>query len=288
MNTLSEFMSSYFLWRDPMIIGLFGGAICGFTGVYVVLRRMVFISATLTQVSGMGVVLAFYLQSAAAGTVLGMVNPFYFTMAITCLAAVFLSLNRDYFPITLEGFIGFGFLASGALTIIIADRITQGAHEIDNILFGSAVVVDKVDIVFVPAITVIAFIMHKLFYRSFVFVSFDPEMAKLYGYPVRLINIVMFLILGTVVAVTTRALGAMPVFALLALPALTSLYLTEKLKYVFTFSVILGIVSASVGYFVSFIFSIPTGASMVLTGSVIFITVFLLDKIRRFATNVSA
>lgn len=288
MNTLNEFISSFFLWRDPMIIASLGGAICGFTGVYVVLRRMVFISATLTQVSGMGVVLAFYLQSVAAGTVLGMVNPFYFTIAITCLAAVFLSLNRDYFPITLEGFIGFGFLAFGAITIIIADRITRGAHEIDNILFGSAVVVDKVDMVFVPVITVFAFILHKLFYRNFVFVSFDPEMAKLYGYPVRIINIVMFLILGTVVAVTTRALGAMPVFALLALPALTSLYLTEKLKYVFTFSVILGIVSASVGYFVSFIFSIPTGASMVLTGSVIFITVFLLDKIRRFATNVSA
>lgn len=288
MYTLNEFINSYFLWRDPMIVGILGGAICGFTGVYVVLRRMVFISATLTQVSSLGVVLAFYLQSVTAGTVLGVINPFYFTIVITCLAAVFFSLNRDYFPITLEGFIGFGFLASGALTIIIADRITQGAHEIDNILFGSAVVVDKVDLVFVPVITVFAFILHKLFYRNFVFVSFDSEMAKLHGYPVRMINIVMFLILGTVVAVITRALGALPVFALLALPALTSLYLTEKLKYVFIFSLVIGAITSSVGYFISFIFSMPTGASMVLTGSTIFLTVFSLFNIRKFISNVPA
>jgi len=64
----------------------------------------------------------------------------------------------------------------------------------------------------------------------------------------------MFLILGTVVAVITRALGALPVFALLALPALTSLYLAEKLKYVFIFSLVIGAITSSVGYFISFIF----------------------------------
>lgn len=286
MYTLNEFINSYFLWRDPVIVGILGGLICGFTGVYVVLRRMVFISATLTQVSSLGVVLTFYLQSVAAGTLLGIVDPFYFTIAITCLAAVFFSLNRDYFPITLEGFIGFGFLLAGALTIIIADRIAQGAHEIDNILFGSAVVVDRVDILFVPLVTVFAFILHKLFFRSFIFVSFDPEMAKLSGYPVRTINVVMFLILGIVVAVITRAMGALPVFALLALPALTSLYLTEKLKYVFIFSMVIGAISAAVGYFISFVFSMPTGASIVFTGSVILLSGYSYKEIRNLTVNV--
>jgi zinc transport system permease protein len=268
-----------------MIVGILAGAICGFTGVYVVLRRMVFISATLTQVSGLGVVLAFYLQSVAAGTFIGLVSPFYFTIAITCIAAVFFSLNRDFFPITLEGIIGFGFLIAGALTIIIGDRIPQGSHQIDNILFGSAVVVDRLDMIFVPVVTLISFILHKLFFKDFVFVSIDSELAELYRYPVRMINVSMFLILGTVVAVTTRALGALTVFSLLALPALTSLYLTERLKYVFIISTIIGIISASVGYFISFIFSMPTGASVVLTGSVIFIVCYSYTSVRKLNSN---
>ena len=64
MDTFSfgEFIKSYFLWRDPMIVGAVSGAICGFLGVYVVLRRIVFVGAMLSQVSSFGVALAFYLQ----------------------------------------------------------------------------------------------------------------------------------------------------------------------------------------------------------------------------------
>ena len=49
---MAEFFNNYFLWRDPLIVAAFSGLICGFFGVYVVLKRMVFVSAALTQVSG--------------------------------------------------------------------------------------------------------------------------------------------------------------------------------------------------------------------------------------------
>jgi len=288
MQIFNEFINSYFLWKDPMLIGLVSGAVCGFTGVYVVLRRMVFISATLTQISSLGVVLAFYFQSVIVGTFFGLINPFYFSIVLTCISAVFFSMKRDFFPITLEGVIGFGFLIAGSLTIIMSDRITQGAHEVDNILFGSAVVVDNKDLIFIPAISIVVFFVHYFFYKDFVFISFDPEMAKLFGYPVRIINLIMFIILGTVVAVTTRALGALPVFALLALPPLTSMYLTEKLKYVFILSILIGMSTAATGYFLSFIMSMPTGASVVLAGSVIFIICHLYSRFKKVNTNAIA
>jgi zinc transport system permease protein len=62
MSILNEFINSYFLWRDPMIVGAVTGAVCGFLGVYVVLRRIIFVSATLTQISSFGVALSFYLD----------------------------------------------------------------------------------------------------------------------------------------------------------------------------------------------------------------------------------
>ena len=50
MAMLSEFLNSYFLWRDPMIVGAAAGAVCGFLGVYVVLRRIVFVSAAKSSI----------------------------------------------------------------------------------------------------------------------------------------------------------------------------------------------------------------------------------------------
>ena len=271
MATVEEFINSYFLWRDPMLVGAVAGAVCGFLGVYVVLRRIVFVSAALTQISSFGVGLAFFLEAYGLGLFASLLDPFTLSIALTCVAALFFALKRDYSRVSSEGVIAFGFLLASGAVIIIGDRITQGAHDIANILFGSAVVVDSSDLLIIPAAALIVFIVHILLYKDFLFVSFDSETAKLFKYPVRTLNTVLLITIALVVALTTRALGALPVFALLALPALASLYLTENLKLVFILSVVIGILSATLGYFFSFIFSFPTGASMTVCAAIFFI-----------------
>ena len=95
---MAEFFNNYFLWRDPLIVAAFSGLICGFFGVYVVLKRMVFVSAALTQVSGFGVVFIFYLQSLFLYGFIGSLDPFLFSIIITILAAVFLFDKKRVLP----------------------------------------------------------------------------------------------------------------------------------------------------------------------------------------------
>lgn len=271
MTIFNEFLNSYFLWRDPMIVGAAAGAVCGFLGVYVVLRRIIFVSAALTQISSAGVALSFYLEAYTLGALASFAHPFILSIILTSVAALFFALKRDFSRISREGVIGFGFLIASGAVVILGDRITKGAHDIANILFGSAVVVDPRDVYIIPGVAIAAFIIHRIFYKDFIFVSFDEESAHLFKYPVRMLNALLLVTIAIVVAVTTRALGALPVFAFLALPPLTSLFLTEKLKLVFALSVILGILSATLGYFFSFILSIPTGASMTVCASLLFL-----------------
>ncbi len=274
MDTSSfvEFIRSYFLWRDPMIVGAVSGAICGFLGVYVVLRRIVFVGAMLSQVSSFGVALAFYLQGFSALSLFqSLIHPFALSLVMTGAAALFFALNRVFFRISQEGVIGFGYLLASGIVVIIADRITHEAHDIADILFGSAVVVDPKEVYIVPAVAIVAILIHWIFFKDFIFVSFDPETARLFKYPVRILNTVLLLTVGVVIAVTTRALGALPVFALVVLPALTALFLTERLNLVFAFSVLLGVLSAVLGYYFSFVLSLPTGASITTCASLFFL-----------------
>lgn len=280
MGILKEFIDSYFLWRDPMIVGAVSGAICGFLGVYVVLRRIIFVSAALTQISSFGVALSFYLEGYSLGALASLIHPFILSIALTSLAALFFALKRDYSRISREGVIGFGFLIASGAVVILGDRITKGAHDIANILFGSAVVVDPKDLLIIPAVALAAAIIHAIYFKDFIFVSFDEESARLFKYPVRMLNTVMLITIAVVASVSTRALGALPVFAFLALPPLTSLFLTEKLKLVFALSVIMGVLSATLGYFFSFILSIPTGASMAVCASIFFILGLLWREVR--------
>ncbi len=272
MSSLSEFIGSYFLWRDPMIVGAVSGAICGFLGVYVVLRRIIFVSAALTQVSSFGVALAFYLQAFAAFSSLSrFIGPFALSVVMTVLASLFFALNKNFSRISQEGVIGVGYLIAAGAVVIIGDKITKGAHDISDILFGTAVVVDPKDVYIVPGVALLSFLIHRIFFKDFILTSFDPETAQLFKYPVRMLNTALLMTVGIVVAVTTRALGALPVFGLMVLPALTALFLTESLSWVFILSVLIGILSAVLGYFFSFVLSLPTGASITACASLFFI-----------------
>ncbi len=280
MSMFNEFINSYFLWRDPMIVGAVTGAVCGFLGVYVVLRRIIFVSATLTQISSFGVALSFYLEGLGLAVFSSLFGPFALSLILTAIAAGFYALKRDFTRISREGVIAFGFLLASGGVIILADRIVSGTHDIATILFGSAVVVDPTDVFLIPAVAVIIFIIHLIYYKDFIFVSFDTESARLFKYPVRRLNTLLLITVAVVVAVATRAMGALPVFALLALPPLASLYLTENLPLVFVFSVIIGTLSAVLGYFFSFVLSIPTGASIAVCASVFFILSLLWREIK--------
>ena len=271
MITLGEFWGSYFLWRDPMIVGAAAGAICGFLGVYVVLRRIIFVSAALTQVSSFGVALSFYIEGLGLGVLSASVHPFTLSIALTVAAAIFFALKKDYSRISREGIIGFGFLIASGAVVILGDRITKGSHDIASILFGSAVVVDPADVYIIPGIVLVAAIIQLIYMKDFVFVSFDEESARLFKYPVGALNAGLMVTIAVVTAAATRALGALPVFAFLALPPLAALYITERLSLVFLLSAVIGVLSAVLGYFFSFVLSIPTGASMTVCACAFFI-----------------
>ncbi|MGQ0792863.1 MAG: metal ABC transporter permease [Deltaproteobacteria bacterium] len=281
MHGIGEFADSYFLWRDPMIVGIAAGAVCGFLGVYVALRRIIFVSAALTQVSSLGVALAFYLQGLAShGSFVSVINPFGVSLAMTAIASGFFALKKNYTRISQEGVIGFFYVLASGMVIILSERAAKGAHDISDILFGSAVVVSQADVWGVPTAALLILAIHLVFFKDFLFVSFDPEMASLFGYPVRALNLALMLTIGVAVAVSTRAIGALPVFGLMALPALAALYLTENIIWAFILSALIGTASAGLGYFFSFLLSIPTGAAMAAMAAAFFLIAWLWRAIK--------
>lgn len=279
MSILAEFFSSYFLWRDPVMVAAVSGLVCGLLGVYVVLKRIVFISAALAQISGFGVVLMFFLQSLLVSDLTAFLDPFIFSVFITILSAVFFSLQRDFHPVSIEGITGFVFLISSSLIIVLSDKIAHSSHEINGIIFGNAVTVDPMDLLMILGLSTLSLIINVVFYKDFMFISYDPETARLYKYPVRTINLLFFTMLAVIITVTTKVLGSLTVFSLLVLPGLSALYLSRNIKTIFLISSVFGMFSGILGYFFSFVFSLPTGATITLTASIIFITSLIRNKI---------
>ena len=149
----------------------------------------------------------------------------------------------------MEGIIGFVFIISSSLIIMLSDKVGVGNHELNNIIFGNAVVVDSIDVFLIPLLSIVALIVNIVLYKDFIFVTFDQESAKLYNYPIKFINFIFFVLLALVIAITTRALGALTVFSLIVLPALSAMNFSSSLKVIFIISSVLGLISALFGYF---------------------------------------
>src|SRR4029077_17653695 len=92
---------------------------------------------------------------------------------------------------------------------------------------------------------------------------FDRDMARTLGLPVAALDVTLYLSIGVSVAVATRAICALPVFAFLVIPAGAALLVSQRVLTVVVLSVVGAVIAAGVGFYLSFLQSWPTGPLMV-------------------------
>jgi len=264
-----SFFDAYFLWRNAMAAAIIAAGMCGYLGVFIVLRRMAFVSAALSQVSGLGVALSFFV-----GSYLGVdphgdlvpwyISPLFLALLLSCAASMVLALPSHARRMNSETMVALAYLsASAAVVLVLASpRIVQEAHEVGELLFGSAVAVRSQNLAALAAAAVLVALVHGVFFKDFVFVSFDGETARSVGYPVARLNGALNLTFAVAVAMATRALGTLPVFAFLVLPAGAALLFAKRLRLAMILAVVIAVTSAMLGYYLSFAYQLPTGPTM--------------------------
>jgi zinc transport system permease protein len=224
---------------------------------------MVFVSAVVTQAAGLGVALAFFvdIQWSVA------VPPVFGAIIAALVATVAFAIRSDRFGIMRESMLGFAYLTSAGAALAVGSAITQEAHDIASILFGTAVLVRPEDLRMVAVCGALVMGIVIWFRRGFLFASFDPDGAAVNGLPVGLLDQALWALLAIMVAVATRALGALPVFAFSVLPAVGALLLAPDLRAAFIIAAVLGALSGFVGYLTAFFANLPVGASQTLVAA---------------------
>jgi zinc transport system permease protein len=263
VSAWAEFWAARDIWRDPLLASVLAGALLGFLGVYVVLRRTVFVSAALTQLSTLGLIVALLaeerlgVEAEHAGVQLGV------ALLFSVAGALVLGTLESGRRLPTEAGVGMSYVLAGALVILGANRLVHAAHDVNAMIFGNAVAVPFSDVVVLLAVTLLCAVAHTIFQKEIVFVSFDRETAEAVGMRARLWDGVLFFTIGLAIPVSARALGALPVFAFLTIPASAALLLARRLRPAFGIATGLGVVAAAGGYALSWVWQIPTGATMV-------------------------
>lgn len=264
------------IYPDPVLCGVVAGLVLGYLGVFVVLRRMVFVTAAVSQAAGLGVALTFYVDIH-----MGMdIDPALGAVVLALLITSVFAVPPDRLRLSRESVLGLVYIGCWSGALLVGDRIAQEAHEVSAILFGSAVLVRPEDVTLVTVVGGGALFAYLVAHRGLVFAAFDRESARVQGLPVRGLDLLSWILVALAVSVSTRALGVLPVFAFAVLPAMAALMLSNRLRWVLPIAALLGAVSGGAGYLFAFFAELPVGASQAIVALMLWLACLPVRLVR--------
>ena len=271
-------MLSYPFFQSALIAGSLSAAMCALVGVYVLLKRIVFVGITLAQLASLGVAAALLID----------VHPMIVALVTTLAGVACLSFTSAGRRVPQEGVIGASYVMAAALGIICVAKNPTGEARNLKVLFGNILSVHTGEMVALAVLLAVLAIVHVVFYKEFLFVSFDPETAQAQGINVRGWDLLLYLTIGLAIAFSIHSMGVLLVFALLLVPAMTARLVAHRMMALFTLAIGFGVVSVPLGLYFAVRIDLPTGTAVAGTCVVMLLAVLTARGLYHSAGRLAA
>jgi zinc transport system permease protein len=265
INQFFEYFQYPFIVRG-LLIGLLVAIIASMLGHFLVLKKMSLIGDGLAHVAYLSVAIsiAFFSQSLIFNLLLA-------TMA-SLLIHYLVSSNKGYSDAIIGG-IATSAIALG--TIIITINPNQNVR-IEQFLFGSLLLLRDVDVIAVIILTVLVIGFISLFFNELMTLTFDQDFAKVNRFHPQWYQIGLAILTSWLVIIGIRVTGSLLISSFLIFPTLIVMNFKFGFMKSFFVGILIAIVNLVIGFSISLWFDLPTGSTIVLTYSVLWLfSVFL-------------
>ena len=266
---------NYAFMRNALIVGILSSICCGIIGTYIVNKKMVFISSSISHASyggiGIGVYLIYFFK-------LPLNDPLIFGLIFSILSGVLILILKDFFGV--NGDLGIGIMMSFGMAIgIIFSFMTPGYQaEMSTYLFGNILLSNSMNIISLLILDIITIIFFVIFYKAIVYSSFDENFYKLYGVPVKFVNYFMITIISSAIIINIKTIGIILIISILTIPQATAAIIARKYSVIIYLSILFSFLGILFGLLFSYIFNIPSGPAII----VALIVIMLIVKVGAF------
>ena len=258
MGMIAEILSYPFLVR-ALAVGVFVSLCASLLGVSLVLRRFSMIGDGLSHVGFGALGVAAFLS----------LPPLYVTLPVVIIAA-FLLLRLSESRHGGDGSIAI--ISSGALAIGVVAISVKGVNtDLNSFLFGSILSVSESDAIVSVVLSAVTLFVYIVFYHQIFATTFDPVFSKATGMRNGTYTTVLSLLTALTVVVGMRLLGSLLISSLIIFPSMTARKLLRTYRGVCIFSALESVIAFMIGFVLSYAFSLPTGASIVLVHLMLYI-----------------
>ena len=259
-----------FLQR-AFVAGLFICVCVAVLGVSLVVKRFSMIGDGLSHVGFSAFSIACVLNCA----------PLFVSIPVVVLVAVFLLLLSENSKIKADSAIALisnSCLAFGVVLISISTGVNK---DVLNYMFGSILALNSLDLILAVVFSIITIIVFVFSYNKIFSITFDEDFTKAVGVRVKLFKTVVAVLTALIIVVGMKFVGALLISSLIVFPVLSVSMLFKSFRMVVVFSALDSAICFVLGFFMSFIFSIPTGAMVVVFNLVVFVICYFVALLKR-------
>jgi len=261
-------MFSYDFMQRAFLAGIIIAVLASVSGTFIVLKRYSMMSETLAHSALVGV---------AVGLVAGY-NPLWMAIIVAVVSACLIEYLRSYFSLYSDAVLAI--MLSGTLAIAVIIVSLGGAlnNSLFSYLFGSILSVSQADILVIGIFGFIALGLLLLYSKELYFIAYDEEVAQTSGLRVVFLNYLLVSVSAIIIALSIRVVGSLLIGALMVIPTVSALqYRVGFMKTIFI-SLVIAVVSVISGMILSFFFSLPSGATIVLCVLFLFVISLVINK----------
>ena len=167
-------------------------------------------------------------------------------------------------------------LAAGVMVVSLSEGINTDLY---NYMFGSILAMSSQDVALSAALAAAVIILFVVFYNKIFAVTFDEDFAKAVGIPVQKYNLLIAVLIAVTVVLGMRMMGTLLISSLIIFPALSSMRICKSFRFVIICSAIVSVICFLVGLIISYYYSTPAGASVVLVNACAFLLFYIIAKL---------
>ena len=265
MDSLLQILSPDFLLRNSVYTSVLIGFACPLVGVFLVLRRLVFMGVALPQISSTGVAVALSVpmwlgllrpeHAAHTEHILAFTGSLLFTLS-AILVLAFLERRGRGLP---EGRLGTAYVVAAALSIILLSKNHYGEVGWLDLMKGEVITIDNADLAMTAITLAVVLGVLGLFNKELMLVSFDRAMAITLGKNVVFWDILLYVLIGLTVSMAVLSVGPLIAFGFLLIPALTAHLFARTMRQFVVLAPLFGGVAAFIGFWLAYQWDLPVG-----------------------------
>lgn len=269
---LIELLLNYGFIRNAFLAGIFISISASILGVFLVLKKVSLIGDGIAHATLAPISLSILLS----------ISPLYLSVPFVILLSFFILYLTEKSNIYYDTVIGI-FSSTGIAVAVTLASISKGFNvDLFSYLFGNILSVSDIELIISFFSSMLTILFITIMYRRLVSTIFDYEFTTSQGVNVKLINFYLVLSASLTIVIGIKIVGTLLISSLIIFPAVISLEISKSFKSTIIIAITSGIFIIVTGIIISLLLNLPTGATIVLTATVIFLTVVFLKKVFKF------